>query len=238
MARKGKGEQRKHAALIRDRLCNGVFEIPEGLEGHVARFGELQAAYEQAAVATDAARKARAAALAAIGTADAALDESIEGLADAVSAAKLGPRANPFRRYSKHPPSALKALAYAKGTRAVRALVRAIRAVEPPPAVKKAAAACLARCAAVEAAIEAHVGPAAAYAVALAARDALLPGLQKGIKTLKLHAASAWVDAPGRFKAVFAPPSAIEAPKKRRARKAAARKDNGAPAAPSPATPG
>ncbi len=53
-------------------------------------------------------------------------------------------------------------------------------------------------------------------------RDALLPELQKGLKTLRVHAAAAYVDDPGAQKALFGKAAAVQAPKRRRAKKGAA----------------
>jgi hypothetical protein len=48
--------------------------------------------------------------------------------------------------------------------------------------------------------------------------------MQKAIKTLRTHAASAFVDDPASLEALFAPPEAVQAPKKQRAKKPAAAK--------------
>jgi hypothetical protein len=72
---------------------------------------------------------------------------------------------------------------------------------------------------AIEAALAKLTKPQAAYTKALAEREALLPSWAKALRKLKLHAAVAWDEDAGTYKAVFAPPGAVQAPKKARAKK-------------------
>ncbi|MFT3768824.1 MAG: hypothetical protein QM820_25550 [Minicystis sp.] len=204
---------------------------------HAKVFIAIQTQFEAAAVAAEKAERARDDALAVVGQADEALDGSIDTYADDLSAAKLGPRQNPFKPFSKHPPSAMKALPYATEPKAVRALVAEVSKKKPPANVVKSGAACLARCTAVEKALKDLGKPASAYQKALAARDALLPGLQKAIKTLKTHAASAYADDEATVKALFAPPDAVQAPKVRRLKTTKQAKPAPAPAKPAPTKP-
>jgi hypothetical protein len=207
---------RKQAEAVRDRLEDKAFSTPTGFKPHVKTFIAIQTKFEAAAIAAEQAESARDDALALVGDEDTALDTSLDDYADAVSAAKLGPRVNPFKPYSRHAPSALKDLPYAKEPAEVRDLVAAVAKKKPPVAVTKAGAVCLKRCAAVEKALKDFGKPAAAYQKALATRDAILPELQKALKTLKTHAASAFADDAATLATLFAPPEALQAPKQRR----------------------
>ncbi len=207
---------RKHAEAIRDRLEDKAFTKNAGFKPHAKAFIAVQTKFDAAATAAEKAESTRDDALGRVGQEDEALDKSLDEYADAVSAAKLGPRQNPFKPFSKHAPSALKELPYAKEPAAVRALVAEVAKKKPPAAVTKAASVCLKRCGAVEKALKDFGKPAAAYQKALAARDALLPELQKGMKTLKTHAASAFADDALSLAALFAPPDTLQVPKQRR----------------------
>jgi hypothetical protein len=212
---------RKLAEAIHDRLEDKAFPMTKIFKPHANAFIATQTAYEKAAVATEEAERARDDALERIGQADDALDASLDTYADDLSGAKLGPRQNPFKPFSKYAPSALKALPYATEPKAVRALVAEVAKKKPPSTVAKAGAACLARCVAVEKALSGFGKPTSAYQKALAARDAQLPELQKALKTLKTHAASAFADDASTLTALFAPPDTVQAPKQRRRKKAA-----------------
>jgi len=227
MAKRARSDLRTQAAVIRDRLEDKSFPTNPAFKPHAKGFIAIQTKLEAAASAVDDTDAAKADGLAAIGEADDQLDASLDAYADALSAAKLGPRLNPFKPFSKRSPSVMKDLPYAVEPDAVRALVAAVANKNPPAAVKKASAACLAKCAAVEKALAAYGKPASAYHKAVATRDALLPDMVKAIKALKTHAASAYADDAATLKALFAPPEAVQAPKQRRAKKAKAA--NGAP---------
>jgi hypothetical protein len=133
----------------------------------------------------------------------------------------------PFKGFSKHSPSELKELAYANEVVAVRALVGAAVATKPDPAVVAAGDVLLARAGVLDAALVGLTVPQAEYERALHARDLLLPGLRKALKTFKTHAASVWIADRPTYDAVFAAPPPIQRPRRRRAPKKAA---------PSPAT--
>lgn len=223
--------ERAHAAAIATRLGDKGLGAGKKLGAHAKPFLDLQARFEAASAEADAAEVARSEALAAIGALDDALDASVDEYADAVSAAKLGPRANPFSPFSKYSPTKLKDRPYAEEPNDVRALVAAVGKKGPPAAVVAAGKACLARCAAVEKALAAYTKPTAAYEKALAARNAVLPDLLKAKKTLRVHAAAALIDDPATLKALFAKPTAVQAPKQRRAARAKAAEG----AAPTPA---
>lgn len=139
-------------------------------------------------------------------------------LADRTVGAGLGKRQNPFAGYSKHSPSQLTSLAYADEPKAARELVAAILKKKPPSDVAKVAAKVVKDAAALDAALSRLTKPQAAFAKALADRDALLPAWTKALRRLKKHAAAAWDEDEGTYKALFAPLGAVQAPKKRRSR--------------------
>jgi hypothetical protein len=227
------GELRSLVNAIGGRIADKTVEITASFKPHVKIFLAIIGRFEAAAAAADEAEAARSKALGDIGDADDGLDEAVDAFANAVSAAELGPRMTPFAPFSKLSVSAIKALPYATEPTEVRKLVAAVAKKKPPKPVVKAGNVCLARAAAVDKAVRAYRGPKAAHTKAIAARDELLPEVVKALKTFKAHAGSAFAATPSALKALFAPPSAVEAPKKRRASKKAAAKANGAePAGP------
>jgi hypothetical protein len=242
MAKTVRSDLRILAATVRARLEDKDFPMTAGFKPHAKAFIAEQTTFDAAAAAVDAAEEAKHDALALVGSADDELDTSVDGYADALSQHALGPRLNPFKPFSKYPPSKVKDLAYAIEVEVVRAIVAAVDKQKPPAAVIKAGKACLAHAAAVEKALAAYGKPATAYQKALAQRDARMPEMQKALKTLKKHAASAYADDEATVTSLFAPPEAVQAPKKRRpksAKKAAAKSakkttagslPNGAPA--------
>ncbi|KYF79626.1 hypothetical protein WME98_23750 [Sorangium sp. So ce296] len=210
------GENRSYGAAILDRF--GDIAVPAGVKPHLAAFKQAHAEYEAAAALADAARDRRDAALDAVGAADDAFDESVGTLADKTVGAGLGKRQNPFAGYSKHSPSQLTSLAYAAEPKAARDLVAALLKKKPPSDVARAAAKLVKDTAALETALSRLTKPQAALTKALAARDALLPAWTKALRRLKKHAAAAWDEDEGTYRALFAPLGAVQAPTKRRVR--------------------
>jgi hypothetical protein len=217
MAKSARSDLRKQAEAIRNRLEDKAFPMKAAFKPHAKAFIAVQTQFEATSAVVDEAEQAKSDALDTIGEADDALDASLDIYADEISREKLGPRQNPFKPFSKHPPSAMKILAYANEVEAVRDLVAEVAKKKPPASVVKAGATCLARGAAVDKALKAYGKPATAYQKALKERDARLPELQKALKTLKVHAASAYADDEATLETLFAPPEAVQAPKQRRA---------------------
>ncbi|WP_441289411.1 hypothetical protein ACSRUE_01155 [Sorangium sp. KYC3313] len=228
MSKTNIAENRSYGAAILERL--GDVTVPAAVKPHAAAFKQAHAGYEAAAARADAARERRDAALDAVGDADDAFDESVSTLADKTVGAGLGKRQNPFAGYSKHSPSQLTSLPYADEPRAGRELVAALLKRKPPSDVARAAAKLLKDAAALEAALAKLTKPQAAFAKALAERDALLPEWSKALRKLRKHAAAAWDEDEGTYKAVFAPLGAVQAPKKRRSRAKPAEAPAAAPA--------
>jgi hypothetical protein len=208
------GEVRAYGQAVLARFSD--IKVPDDLKGHADTFKKAHLAYENASTKVDAAREKRDAALDAIGDADELFDPSVHALADAMVGARMGKRQNPFSGMSKHSPSALAALAYAREPEAMRELAAAIAKKSPPAEVKATVATCLKHAGAIEGGLKKLTAPQAAYTKALADRDALLPDWTKALRRLKKRAEAVWEDEAGTFKAVFAKVGAVQAPKKRR----------------------
>jgi hypothetical protein len=228
MATTSIGEQRVYGRMVLERLDGA--QAPAALKGPIATFKKAHEAYEKAASRVEEERATRDAALDAVGDADDGFDASASELADKVIGAGLGKRKSPFAAFSKLSPSGLAALPYAEGPKAARGLVAALKKAGPPADVLKVAARLLKDADAVEAALGKLTKPQAAYAKSLADREALLPGWSKALRSLKRHAAAAWDEEEATFKAIFAPPGAVQAPKKARAKKKKAKGEAGQPA--------
>lgn len=212
-------EYRAHGAIILERLDGTT--VPAELKPHVVTFKKAHGDYEAAAVVADMAREKRDLVLEGVGEADTTFDTGINLLADKMVGAGLGARKNPFADYSKHTPSKLIELPYADEPKAIRELGVALGKKKPPADVAKALAQSLKDAAAIEAALGRLIKPQAAYSKALGNRDALLPAWTKARDRLKKHAVAAWDEDVATYKAVFAPPGAIQAPKKKRGKKKA-----------------
>ena len=210
-------EYRAHGNAILERL-SGV-DIPSALKPRVAAFKTTHGAFEAAAREAEAKRALRDNALEAVGAADDKLDTSIETLAEKATGAQIGKRLAPLAAFTKHTVHQLTSLAYKKEADEVLALAGKIAKAKPPKDVTKAAAACAKDAKGVQTALKGLVKPQAAYAKALAARDALLPDWTKALRTLKKIAAAVWVEDEATYKAIFAQLDAVQAPKAKRTKK-------------------
>ncbi|MEO7328827.1 MAG: hypothetical protein ABI193_09635 [Minicystis sp.] len=206
-------EHRGYGQAVLDRLAGTP--IPPMLKPSVTAFTKTHGAYDAAAVLTDSARAKRDLALDLIGDIDDTFDIGANGLADKVVGAGLGKRQSPFAGLSKHSPSQLVSLPYAEEPKAIRALITALQKKNPPAEVKKAIARCLKDATALEGALGKLTQPQAAFAKAIATRDALLPAWTKALRSLKRQAAAVWDEDEATYKAVFAPVGAVQAPKKK-----------------------
>jgi len=211
---------RAQGAIILERLSGTT--VPVGLKAYIVAFKKAHDSYEAAAVVADTAREKRDLALDAVGETDDTFDTGINVLADKVVGAGLGARKNPFAAYSRYAPSKLAELPYAEEPKAIRALGIELTRKNPPADVAKALAKSLKDAAGLEVALNKLVKPQAAYSKALGDRDALLPAWAKALGKLKKHAGAAWDEDVATYKAIFAPPGAIQAPTKKRAKKTAA----------------
>lgn len=228
MARTTTTNQRAYGTAVLDRLAGET--LPAALKAPAKDFKAEHTLVEKASKSTEAARALRDAALEAVASADTALDASVELLADALVGAGLGTRAQPFASFTRRKVSELVKLAYATEAKEVRALCTAIRRAKPAPAVSRVVAACEKNLQQVDRAIAGLAKPQAAYAKALASRDALLPAWTRAIARLKRHAAVAWEDEPATIRATFAPPEGIAAPKGKRHKPKPVVVTNGGPA--------
>lgn len=204
--------------VILDRLAE--VDVPALLSSPVSAFGQAHQEFKVASESVRSAEERRDAALAQVGKADGLLDVALDDLATELVAAKLGPRKNPFAPFSKHSPSDLRRLGFRAEADAAQELAAEISKAGPPANVSKAVGDLLTRISSVRGALVATTPPEAAYDRALADRNEALVGWQKARTRLEVLARAAWADAPEIFRSVFAPPPAVQAPRKAR-RKAA-----------------
>ena len=126
---------------------------------------------------------------------DVTRDKTILALSDKIPGAGLGDRTSPFARYSKYAPSKLVGLPYAAETIEVRALLTALRKVNPS---KEIAALCdeiEKQNEAVDAALGGLTVPLATLNEARTKRDAAIPDWEKQIRRLKDAAKVVYRDA-------------------------------------------
>ena len=186
----------------------------KSIKDPLAAFLEAHRALTKANDAVEALRSARDEAIAAVASADEVLDDKLQTLADALVGVGLGERRNPFAAFGRYSPSQLCALAYAKELDAARALCAAIGKKKNAP--KKQLAETTKAADAVEKALAGLTKPQAAYQKALATREALLLDWQKRFSRLKKIAAGALIDDTPTYRALFAAPTATQAPRTRR----------------------
>ena len=213
---------RAQGKAILDRLAEE--KTSATLKGAIKAFAAANKGYDDQATKVDDARGLRDGAIQSIGEADAVLDTSVLALADLLVTAKLGTRKNPFAAFSKYPPETLTNLAYMNEVMEVEKLGAAIIKKKPTAEVKAGVATCLKNAAAVKTALGAINKPQAGYTKAIIARDSTLLAWQKALGQLKKHVAAEWDDDPARVKAIFAPPSAMQAPAEKPKRKGKADK--------------
>jgi hypothetical protein len=230
MAGSDRNNLRIQAAVLLERLQGkDKLALPKALAADVKDAIAELTPLAVAASATDAAEAGRDSALEAVGEADAVLDVSLDALARALVGAGLSPTKSPFAGFSKHAPTNLKKLAYAVEVNAASDLVAAVAKKSPPAEVKKAASAVSKNAATVSARLKGMTGPEAKYVKARTARDGKLADAARAIARFKIKAKAALVDEPETLAALFARPSAVQAPVKKRAKKKAP-----SPAPPSP----
>jgi hypothetical protein len=219
-------DHRAYSDAIAERISDR--SLPAALKAPLKNFLVARAAFEKAAGTAFKAREARDIALQLVANADDILDPAVDALATALVGAGITKRTRPFAGLSSYGPRELQDLGYASEPGEVRKLVANVMKKKPAAAVVKACQACTKAAAGVEAALKKVVKPEAEYRKSLVTRDALLPALVKATSKLKLHAQLAWEDEPATYKAIFAPPDTVQAPKKRATKKTQAAKKTGA----------
>jgi len=220
MARQTYTQHRLAGASVFERLKATGGPVPSLLKKPLATFKKAHAALDAVSKQVELARVKRDEALVAIGAADTALDGNVRKLADALVGAGIGTRIRPFATLSPLTPSAMTELAYAKEVNAVRSLLAKIERKKNFARSSSLLQSCSRSADAVEKALNALTRPQAHYQKALAERDALLVDWTKAFNQLKKYAAVAWDDDGATVKVLFAAPQAIQAPKKKQARKA------------------
>lgn len=233
MARSGLVQYRTQGNVVLERMKGQP--VPASVKPALATFSKMHAAYAKASNAVDSARAARDTAMALLSRDDAALDDSIETLAERSVGAGLGSRTQPLAAFTRHSVTRLRNLAYKSEADEVLAMTGKIAKAGVPKNVAAASAKCAKLAKTVLADLATLVKPQAAYDKALAQRDALLPEWTRAYARLKLVAAAAWADDKATYAAVFAAPSDIQAPKPRRTSKK--KVDRSPSASASPASP-
>lgn len=212
-------EQKPHGDAILERF--GAMTLPKELKPYLATFRAAHTelgAKQKLVVAT---KQERDAQVTAVMRADAEHDTAVMELGNDLIGARLGTRQRPFADYSEHRPSDLVNLPYKKQIIATRALTKAVLAKKPIKPVVLAANHASAAASGLEKAITGLAKPQAAYAKALAARDALLPDWALAMDRLRRKCIGVWAEDPSMVDTLFAEPSAMEAGKTKRPRKKA-----------------
>lgn len=214
-------------------------KLPAMLKPAAKAFGQALSTFQSASDAADAAKEARDAALHDVADADAALDASVDAIANAIPGAGLGTRTAPFKAFSPLSPTEIKELPYAKEPDAVDKVVKKILAKKPAASIVAACKKATAQGKAVRALLKVYGTKQGAYNQALADRDVELVHVTKATGSLKRRANVAWEDSPSTYKSVFGGPTKVEAPVKKRrvAKKGAAMPATPAPTEAAPATP-
>lgn len=195
-----------------------AIKVPSALATDVKEFRSAVGPFIAAAAKAAEALAARDEALEKVGDADAALDASIDDLADGCVGGKVGKRTSPFAGLSSYSPSALKNLAYKTEVDAVGALLVGLAKKNPPAAVKALAAKVQKNAATVQKLLDAVTGPEARYIKARAAREALVSAASKAYGRFKLRAKAALLDEAGAYEALFVGRAAVQAPARRKAK--------------------
>ena len=214
--RRGVLDQRAQGMAVLERFA-GV-SVTGDLAVALQSFALAHETLEVAAVGAAEARRARDAALAGIRAADGLLHQEVERLANKLVAAELGPRKNPFARFSKLTPAGLTSIGYLREVSAVRALAEAVAAASPPAEVARALGGCLQRATAIEQSVRALSGPQTTFDLKRAARDRAAKDWERSYGRLRRRAEVAFEDEPATLKALFAPVERVQRPVARRKR--------------------
>lgn len=197
----------------------GAAKLPVELRAPHAAFSKVHRAMRDGQAAVEAALDDRDQAVRTVQQTDTKLDRALESLASLLALHGLGSRKNPFANFSTMSPSEVEGLAYAKEAAEAVRIATAVKKTKPHKDVVAACDAVIAAARAVPVAIRGVAGPQRVYAAALGKRDALLPEWTVARTRLERKAIGAWADEPEMVRAFFAPPSAMERPVTKRAKK-------------------
>lgn len=223
MARSNLTNLRTQGDVVIERL--GGQPIPNAVKAHAKSFTKVHAAYGKACDGVDDAKGKLEAAHLIVAEHDALLDAGLDAMAIETVGAKLGTRQKPLAKFTRHSVSDLQEMAVKKEAEAVLDLCGKVTKASVPKNVAVASATCAKHATNVLAAIAKLSKPQASYRKALEQRDAIVPEWTRAYARLKKSAAAAWLDDEPTFKAVFEPAGSIQAPKKRRTKKAPAAED-------------
>ncbi len=220
MARSNLTSLRTQGDVVIERL--GAQPIPTAVKPYAASFTKIHAAYGKACDGVDDAKGKLDAAHLVVAGHDALLDASLDTMAIAAVGAKLGTRQKPLAKFTRHSVSDLRVMAVKKEAEAVLTMCGKVTSSSVPKNVAAASATCAKHATNVLSAIAKVTKPQAAYRKAMDQRDAIVPEWTRAYARLKKSAAAAWLDDEPTYKAMFEPAGSIQAPKKRRAKKAPA----------------
>jgi hypothetical protein len=184
--------------------------VPAALKSDLAAFKAQHAAFLKQSAAVDKANRAYDAASKDVARLDRVRDKTVLAIADELPAAGLGKRGSPFASFSRYAPTKLTTLPYAAQTIEMRSLVAGIAGAKPPAGIKKLCDTAAAQNEEVAAALEALDVPRAALQEAREVRDATIPDWDKCLGHLEDASKVAFRNQPGRAKALFAEPDAVE----------------------------
>jgi hypothetical protein len=211
---------RTQGDVVIERL--GAQPIPTAVKPYAKGFAKIHAAHGKACDGVDDAKQKLEAAHFVVAEQDALLDASLEPMVIEAVGAKLGTRQKPLAKFTRYSVSNLQMMASKKKAEAVLAMCGKVKNAGVPKSVAAASATCAKHATNVLAAITKLSKPQAAYRKALQQRDAIVPAWTRAYARLKKSAAAAWLDDEPTYKAVFEPAGSVQAPKKRRAKKAPA----------------
>lgn len=138
-----------------------------------------------------------------VGECDVARDTLLPELALALATAKLGPRVNPFKPFSKFSPALMSRLPFAEETKAIVDLCANVTKAKPPAPVKAIVKSLLKENARVHVALDRLDGPTTAHEEALFARNQFMPQWHKALSNLRVQMKAALASRPGAYEALF-----------------------------------
>lgn len=207
----------------------GNVKVPASVKPALDRFKNVHANLKKLTDSVQSAHVRQSGAQKQVDQACRGVDKQLDALANAFVGAELGTRIRPFSEISNTAPSRYKKLAAARKVREVRALLKKADALGKK-GVAKAIAACRNSVENAAKTLGNLSAPQQAFQHARRSLDAVVGNWTKSYDILKKKSAGAWAEDDATFKALFAPPSSLQQPR-RRARGA---KKSAAPRLPAP----
>jgi hypothetical protein len=154
-----------------------------------------------------------------VAQANASLDSQLTSLAAAMVGKGLGARVRPFEGYSAHTVSAVQKLPVATKVKESRSIARKVAAKKANTSVRADAKGLAARADRAAAALGRVTAPALRMRRARTQVDAAVEPWLVSYERLQKFAAVAWIDDPGTYDSLFAPPDRVQAPRSTRSSK-------------------